>query len=84
MAKKYYANMSVNNGTHLSPDWEGGNYRKLANDISQAARGNCFVGSEYSWKVWDEDGIIVAAGAGRKTSKGFSYFNCSDLIGERI
>ena len=83
--KKYFANMSVNNGTHLRPDLEGTNYRKLAKDISQIARGNCYVGNEYSWEVWDENDIIVAAGAGIKTKNGgFNYLDCSHLIGESI
>jgi len=84
MEKKYYANMSVNNGTHYRPAWEGRNYRKLANEISKSAKANCFVGNDYSWKVWDEKGIIVAAGAGHKTSNGFSYMRCSHLIGEYV
>lgn len=82
--KKYFANMSVNNGTRLINDYQGTNLRKLKSDISQVARGNCFVGNEYSWKVWREDGIIVAAGAGIKTNKGFNYLNCQDMIGESI
>ena len=82
--KKYFANMSVNNGTYLQNDIQGTNLRKLKSDISQVARGNCFVGNEYSWKVWREDGIIVAAGAGIKTNKGFNYLNCQDMIGESI
>ncbi len=83
--KKYYANMSVNNGTHYRPDWEGTNKNKLAKEIGASARANCFVGNECSWKVWDEDGIIVAAGAAVKKQNGnFSYLDCSGLIGERI
>lgn len=82
---KYYANMSVNNGTHYSTDLEGTNKNKLANKIAASARANCFVGNEYGWKVWDEDGIIVAAGAAFKKQNGkFSYLNCQDMIGERI
>lgn len=82
--KKYYANMSVNNGTHYAPDWEGANYRKLAKAISNSARANCFVGNEYSWWVWDEEGTIVAAGSGRHTCRGFSYYYCQHLIGTNI
>lgn len=81
---KYYANMSVNNGTHYRPDWEGTNYRKLASSISASARANCFVGNDYRWTVWDENDKIVAVGAGHKTSKGFVYFDCSQLIGEYV
>lgn len=83
--KKYYANMSVNNGTHYRPDWEGTSKNKLAKEIAKTARANCFVGNEYSWKVWDEYGIIVAAGAGIKKQNGkFSNQNCQDEIGRRI
>lgn len=81
---KYYANMSVNNGTHYRPALEGTNYRKLASEISKSARENCFIGSTYSWTVWDENRVIVAAGAGRATNSGFSYSDCSHLIGERL
>lgn len=81
---KYFANMSVNNGTTFQSDIESNNKGELAKRVSHSARANCFVGSEYSWKVWDEEGVIVAAGAGRKTEKGFSYYNCEDLIGEQI
>ncbi len=81
---KYYANMSVNNGTHR-PDWEGTNKNKLAKEIAASARANCFVCNKCSWQVWDEDGIIVAAGAAIKKQNGkFSYLNCQDMIGERI
>ena len=82
---KYYANMSANNGTHYRPDWEGANKNKLAKEIAASARANCFVGNECRWKVWDEDGIIVAAGAAIKKQNGkFSYLNCQDMIGELI
>ena len=82
---KYYANMSANNGTHYRPDWEGANKNKLAKEIAASARANCFVGNECRWKVWDEDGIIVAAGAAIKKPSGkFSYLSCQDMIGERI
>ena len=81
---KYFANMSVNNGTHLDKDLQGANKTALQRDISKIARGNCFIGNEYSWKVWREDGIIVAAGAAIKTNKGFNYLNCKDMIGESI
>ena len=82
--KKYFANMSVNNGTHYRPDWEGTNYKKLAAAISASARANCFIGNDFQWEVWDEDEIIVAAGAGRKTNNGFCYMNCSELVGQHI
>ena len=82
---KYYANMSVNNGTHYCPDWEGTNKNKLAKRIAAYARANCFVGNELRWRVWDEDGIVVAAGSAIKKQNGkFSYLNCQDMIGERI
>lgn len=83
--KKYYANMSVNNGTHYRPDWEGTNKNKLAKEIGASARANCFVGNKCSWTVWDEDFIIVAAGAAIKKQNGnFVYLDCSGLIGERV
>ena len=82
---KYYANMSVNNGTHYRPDLEGTNKHKLAKEIAASARANCFAGNEYRWKVWNENGIIVAAGAAIKKQNGnFSYLDCSGLLGERI
>ena len=82
--KKYFADMSVNNGTHFIKPLEGTNWRKLAKEISQSARGNCFLGSEFSWKVWDENDIVIAAGAGRKTKNGYSYYDCSHLIGNEF
>lgn len=84
MAKKYYANMSVNNGTRYRQDIEGTNYRKLAADISSIARANCFINNEYSWWVWDNKGIIVAAGSGRATYNGYDYYSCKYLIGTNI
>ncbi len=79
---KYYANMHVNNGTCYRLPLEGTNKNKLAKKIAKSARANCFVGNEYTWKVWDEDEIIVAAGAGKKNQNGhFSYLDCSELIG---
>lgn len=42
---KYYANMSVNNGTHYRTDLEGTNKNKLAKKIAASARANCFVGN---------------------------------------
>lgn len=83
--KKYYANMSVNNGTHYRPDWQGTNKNKLAMEISASARANCFAGSEYSWTVWDEDENIVAAGAGYKKYNGnFCYYSRKEWIGRTI
>lgn len=82
---KYYANMYVNNGTRFQKAIEGSNKNKLARSIAGSARANCFVGSDYSWYVWDEQGIIVLAGAGYKKSNGnFIYSNRKDLIGEHI
>lgn len=82
--KKYFANMCVNNGTHLIKDLEGTNYRKLAKDISQLARAECFENNEYYWNVWNEEKIIIMTGAGRKTEKGICYINRSYLIGTHI
>lgn len=83
--KKYFANMNVNNGTHFRPDWESTNKSKLTREIASTARANCFVGNVYSWKVWDETGKIVAAGAGIKTIKlGIQTLNVTDLIGTYI
>ena len=82
---KYYANMSVNNGTRYCQDLEGTNKNKLEKKIAASARANCFVGNEFRWRVWDEDGIVVAAGAAIKKQNGkFSYLNCQDMIGARI
>jgi len=82
---RYYANMYVNNGTQYRPDWEGTNKNKLAEEISAAARGNCFAGNHYSWQVWNEQGIIVAAGAGYKKQNGnIRFLNCEYLIGDHI
>lgn len=82
---KYKANMNVNNGTHLQKAMQDNNLKRLQSDISKIARGNCFIGNEYTWKVWNENGIIVAAGAGKKNGKGnFSHLNCKGLIGEHI
>lgn len=82
---KYYANMRVNNGTRYCHDWYGTNKNKLAKKIAASARANCFVGNECRWRVWDENGIVVAAGAAIKKQNGkFSYLNCHDMIGERI
>lgn len=79
---KYYANMHVNNGTCYCNRLEGTNKNKLAKEIAKSARANCFVGNEYTWKVWNEDQIIVAAGAGKKKQNGhFIFLDCSDLIG---
>lgn len=82
--KKYFANMYVNNGTRFQNDLESTNKAKLARSISESARGNCPVGNEFQWTVWDEDGICVAAGAGRKTPNGYAYYNMSELIGQKI
>lgn len=84
MAKKYYANMSVNNGTHYRPSIEGTNYRKLAARISHCARANCFINNQFAWWVWDENDIIVAAGSGRATDNGYEYYSCRHLIGTKI
>ena len=82
--KKYFANMNVNNGTRYITNLQGSNFRKLAREISASARANCFIHNEFSWTVWDENGIIVAAGAGRITAKGCIYYSCSDYIGRRM
>ena len=81
---KYFANFNVNNGTMLQKDIEGTNKKELAKRIAKSAKANVYVGNEFSWNVWDEDDIIVMAGAGRKTENGFSYYNTEDLIGEQI
>ena len=82
--KKYFANISVNNGTTWMHDVTGGNYRQLARRASKSARANCYVGNSYSWWVWDEDCIIIAAGSGYKTGRGFCYLDSKHLIGERF
>lgn len=82
---KYFANMRVNSDTRYQKDLEGSNKNKLARSISNSARANCYVGNEYHWYVWDNQGIIVLAGAGIKTQSGnFNYLNCDDLIGTPI
>lgn len=82
---KYYANMSVNNGTHFKKDLEGTNKKELKARISSIARANCFVGNYYSWTIWNEQERIVAAGSGFKNYAGnFEYFNCDYLIGMPI
>ena len=81
---KYFANMSVNNGTTFQKDLEGTNKSVLAKQVAHSAKANVFVGNEYSWKVWNEEGTIVAAGAGVKTENGYSYLSCEHLIGEMI
>lgn len=81
---KYFANMSVNNGTTFQKDLEGNNKAKLAKSVSESARGNCYLNNEFRWWVWDENGIIVAAGAGRKTQNGYCYYYMRELIGQPI
>ena len=81
---KYYANMSVNNGTRFQKDLEGTNKVKLAKSVSESARGNCYLNNEFQWWVWDENGIIVAAGAGRATENGYCYYYMRELIGQPI
>ena len=82
--KTYFANMSVNNGTHYRHAWKGTNNQKLAKEISASARANCLVYNKYSWMVWDENGIIVAAGAGYKRKNDFYYLCMSHLIGQHV
>lgn len=77
--------MKVNNGTRFQKDIEGSNKNKLARSIAGSARANCFVGNQYKWYVWDDQGIIVSAGAGFKNYSGnFEYYDCEDLIGTPI
>lgn len=81
---KYFANFSTNNGTRLEKDLESTNKKELAKEISLIARGNCLEGNEFSWLVYNEKGIVVAAGAGRKTENGFCYYSMHGTIGENI
>ena len=80
----YFANMLVNGSTTLQKDLLSTNKSQLAKQIARSAKANCYVDNEFSWKVWNEKSRIVAAGAGRKTEKGFAHYNCKDLIGELI
>ena len=81
---RYFANMWVNNGTRLQKDLEGNNKNKLAKCISSSARDECFLNNEFIWLVWDEDGVIVSAGAGRSTNNGYAYYSMRHQIGENI
>jgi hypothetical protein len=81
---KYFANTLVNGGTRIQHDITDTNKKKLASYISQFARSECFLNNEYSWRVWNEYNIIVAAGSGRRTENGFCYYSCEHLIGEHI
>lgn len=80
----YYANMLVNGGVSLQKDLTNTSKNELVKRISHIARMNCFVGNEFSWKVWDSEEKIVSAGAGRKTENGFCFYNCTDMIGQKI
>lgn len=82
---KYYANMTVNNGTHLYSDIEGTNKFELLREIRDIAQAECFAGSECHWKVWDENGVIVLAGAAFKNiNNKFTYLFSRHWIGEKI
>ena len=82
---KYYANMNVNSGSHYRYDMENTNKKKLARQISASARAHCYPGRRYTWKVWNEEGIIVLAGSAIKKQDGnFTYINCKHLVGIRV
>ena len=81
---RYFANMWVNNGTRFQKDLESDNKNKLARSVSSSARGECFLGNEFNWFVWDKDGVIVAAGAGRSTNNGYAYYSMEHMIGQNI
>lgn len=81
----YYANYRRNNGESLRSDLFGINKQKLISLISKAAREGTYAGSEYSWKVWDTNGIIVGSGGGYKRHYGgIVYYNYRHLIGQSI
>lgn len=81
----YYANFRRNNGECLCSDLFGTNKRKLITRISSAAREGTFAGNEYSWLVWDANGIIVGAGAGRLTyDRKVNYLYYKHLIGTLV
>ena len=76
--------MTVNNGTTLPTPLEGYNKRKTAREIAEIAKGNCYSGNTYKWKVWNEEYVIVAAGEGIKTGNKIQSRNLTTLIGERV
>lgn len=81
----YYANFRRNNGECLRSDLFDTNKQKLISRISKAALEGTFAGSEYSWKVWDANGIIVGSGGGYKRLHGaVVYYNYRHLIGQSI
>lgn len=60
---KYFANMLVNNGTRFQKPIEGTNKKELISSIYNSAKANRFQGNAAHWSVWDENGVLVAAGS---------------------
>lgn len=62
MEYKYFADFSLNNGTHLLEPLRGNNKRKLISMIYNLCIANRFMGSKAEWLVKDNCGNVVASG----------------------
>lgn len=59
----YYGNFSIGSGQWgLMDPWRSSNLRKLINDITSYIRMSTPKNDYASWRVWNDDGELVAKG----------------------
>lgn len=70
---KYYANFSVNNGSHLGESLKSSNKFNLWKEVKEWARGQLYYGNHGSCWVLDEEGRTVFEAKIKATGSGKFY-----------